>query len=409
MQLTPRYKSWVLLALSAGLAACGSDNDSSSSNEVPDIDQPHYVAQLVAPDYSSSQLAMGAVNGDRSATQGLLVKDQSDFGFSTYKGTLYHLGRFEIDTVSRYDSGDLSTARWTYSSRQAGEQASANTYQLIQRSADEGYLIRYGSPLVLKVNPQATQADEFIVASIDLSAYAPEDTDTPRMHQAVIDGDRLFVSMQRLDANWSAQTAYIAVIDLDTLTELDTDPQTTGLAGIALEGSNPGSLALHNGRLYVSSRGDYGSDSGALEVIDTTTYQRTTLADGTTFAQLNENLQDDDASNDVIYHIRDVAIASDQLGFALLSLEQGYNAVSSQVMPFNPQTGTFQTALQQSAPALTDLQLNDIEVGPEGRLWLSVSDASAPGLYVVDQDTLTINGDFIELDMPAAKIGFLSN
>ncbi|ASP39429.1 hypothetical protein CHH28_12430 [Bacterioplanes sanyensis] len=399
-------KPLYLISLAALLSACGSD-DSSSNNTTPALESK-YVAQLVAPDYSSSQVATGAVTGDRSATQGLLVQDKSDYSLSSYGDVLYQLGRFQIDTVSRYEGHDLTTQSWSYSTRLAGEEVSSNTYQLVQRNASEGYLIRYGSHLLLTVNPQADNADDFVTGSIDLSAYTPEGTQVPGMSDAVIAGDRLFVSLQRLDASWQPLTAYIAVIDLSTGLEIDTNPQLDGLQGIALAGTNPASMEVHNGQLYVASRGDYASNSGTLEKIDTTTYATTVLADGDSFPQLNANLEDDDASNDVIYHFQDVAVVSDQLGFVLLSKEQGFTSLDDRIFTFNPTEASFGTALNDTVAALNDQQIADITVGPELRLWLSVHNAQAPGIYVVDPDTLTVNGDFIALDMPASHILFLS-
>ena len=111
-------KHLLILSIAATLGACGSDSDSSSSKATQPVATARYVAQLYAQDYSSSQVASGAINGDRSATQGLLVQAKSDYSLSTYGNTLYQLGRYQIDTVRRYQGTDLNTQIWQYSTRQ---------------------------------------------------------------------------------------------------------------------------------------------------------------------------------------------------------------------------------------------------------------------------------------------------
>jgi hypothetical protein len=220
------------------------------------------------------------------------------------------------------------------------------------------------------------------------------------MVDAVIVQDKLFVAMQRLDTTWTPQQAYISVIDIDTNEEIDTNPQLDGLKGIPLNATNTFSLVEHNGQLYAAGRGDYNSDTGGLDQIDASTYTVETLIDGTSFPELNS------AEDTTYYHVTDTAIVSDTLAYALLNIESGYTTLETKVVTINPNTGAL-TVLAEPA-ALTAKEISDINIDDNDRLWLGIANADAPGILVMDTDTNTISGNFIELDMPAKRIEFLT-
>lgn len=390
-----------LLALSSTLilASCGGDDNSSVDPASNDI----WAAQLVASDYSSSQVAVGNLIGDRTATQGLMASSSSSYTISSYKNQLYHIGQYGIDTISQYTADeDLNYANWTYSTNEAGD-SSANAYTLIQNADDNAYLIRYGASTIWQVDPTATDEANFIKDTIDLSAYTVtgERAGTvPNMVDAKIVNNQLFVAMQRFDAWWTAQQAYVAVIDLSTNGEVDTDTNTDGLKGIPVNATNPLALNEHNGTLYVVGRGDYASNSGALDKIDATTFEVTNLIDGTTLASLN---------GDETYHLIDVTVISDQLAYVTVNLEADYSYTTSASLLYqlNP-SSTEEVPVEISLDALDGEIFNDITVDSESRLWIATNSNSNPGIVVMDTDTNTQNGDFIELDMPASKIVFLN-
>lgn len=385
----------LLLASTSMLLACGGDNNNDKK-----ITEGSYVVQMVASDYSSSQVAIGNILDDRTATQGLLTKAESNFTISTYENYLYHIGKNKIDTIDRFDTNQgVINSDWTYSANQDNE-GSANTYTLVQQNETNGYLVRYGSTFILQVDPSATSEENFVKSKIDLSAYTYEGSEYPRMVDAVIVQDKLFVAMQRLDTTWTPQQAYISVIDIDTNEEIDTNPQLDGLKGIPLNATNTFSLVEHNGQLYAAGRGDYNSDTGGLDQIDASTYTVETLIDGTSFPELNS------AEDTTYYHVTDTAIVSDTLAYALLNIESGYTTLETKVVTINPNTGAL-TVLAEPA-ALTAKEISDINIDDNDRLWLGIANADAPGILVMDTDTNTISGNFIELDMPAKRIEFLT-
>jgi hypothetical protein len=391
-----------LLIATSLLFGCGADDKKKDSS----ISQGSYAVQSVASDYSSSQVAIGSIIGDRSAVQGLLPQAESNFTISTYENNLYHIGKNKIDTISRYDTTQsVSNSEWTYGANHDDE-GSANTYTLVQQNATNGYLIRYGSTFVLQVDPSAMLEENFVKAKIDLSAYTFPGSKYPRMVDAVITDNKLFVAMQRLDNGFQTQQAYIAVIDLDTNTEIDTDTQQDGLKGIPLNATNTFALVEHNGQLYAAGRGGYNSDTGGLDKVDASTYAVTSLIDENSFPQLIDFSDDDNSKNDSYYHVLDVAVVSDQLAYATLNIEMGYATIETKLVMINPTTK--ELTLLSEPSAINEKEISDINIDANDRLWLGIANAAAPGILVMDTDTNTISGDFIPLDMPAKRIEFLT-
>jgi hypothetical protein len=390
----------LLIAVSL-LIGCGADNKKKDFR----ISQDSYVVQSVASDYSSSQVAIGNLIGDRSATQNLLTQAESNFTISTYEDNLYHIGKNKIDTISRFNTTkSTNNSAWTYSANH-DDKGSANTYTLIQQTATNGYLIRYGSTFVLQVDPSARHEGNFVKAKIDLSDYTYAGSEYPRMADAVVADNKLFVAMQRLEG-WIPRPAYIAVIDLETNEEIDTNTQQGGLKGIPLNATNTFTLVEHNGQLYAAGRGGYNSDTGGLDKIDVSTYAVTSLINENSFPQLINFSDDDNSKNDSYYHVTDVAVVSDQLAYATLNIEIGYATVETKIAMINPTTKEL-TVLSQPA-AINGKEISDLNVDTNDRLWLGIANADAPGILVMDTDTNTINGDFIPLDMPVKRIQFLT-
>jgi hypothetical protein len=404
--------TFVLLALT-GCIADDNNEGSSSISQLPldegtdegtdsELTGTVYAAMLIASDFSSSQVAIGSVSDDRSVSSNILAKASSSYTLSSYDTSLYHIGQFFVDTISLFDLTDsYSEDVWTYSTNEEGD-SSANAYTLVQNADDNAYLIRYGASTIWQVDPSATEEAEFIKDTIDLSAYTvTEGTPgtVPNMSDAVISGNTLFVSLQRLDGFWAPQQAYLAAIDLSTNEEIDTDPQTDGLKGIPLNGSNTLKIEAHNGSIYVVGRGNFDTDLGGVDKVDATTYEVTHLIDETSFDHLN------DAANSTYAHPVDIAVVDDSKLYVLANLEQVYTTASSHIFEVNPTTTDLSEEI--TFDLLDGSKLSEIAAGPNDRLWVAQDSAEDPGILVFDTDTHTQNGDRIELDMPATRIVFL--
>jgi hypothetical protein len=402
--------------LTLALSGCMSDDNNNNGQA---IIEGAYAVQTHASDYSSSQVAIGNITGDRSVQQQLFSATSTSYTLASDANWLYRIGQYGIDTISRYDAtSSLSTPEWTYTTNDDGD-SSANTYTLVHQDDQYGWLLRYGANSAWKVDTTASSEADFKVAEIDLSDYrvALDGYSTePNMVDAAIDNNQLFILTQRygIDGN---NTAYVVVYDLDTLTEVDTDTQTDGLKGIPLTVTNPGTLELLNGQLYIAARGDYGSNSGGLDVIDTTTYAVSNLIDGTTFADLN----DTSAATPQYYHVKDIAVVSDQQAYVNISVEAGWSSVASYLYEINP--GSDKATITTTANAIDinslmtnsvsnpedSYSLGDITIDNNQRLWVAITNATQPGLLVLDTDTNSQNGDVISLDLVPDTIVFLTD
>src|SRR5690554_3937265 len=384
------------------LTGCFSSSDSKKSIK---ISEDSYVVQTVTADYGSSEVVYGNIVGDRTIQNTVLKTEKSDFSISTYKNILYHIGRFQSDNISRFDSNlDLENPEWSYSANDDGD-ASANPYKVVHVNDDKAYVIRYDSSNVWEINPNATNSDSFVTARIDLSAYNYGQAASPNMSDAVYYNGYLYVIMQRLDYDEDFtmlfDKTYVAVIDTETNKETNTYLGKDGLFGIPLNADNANDSALHNGYLYVAGRGDYSNNSGALDKINLVTYEIESIANVETFEILNDN------DNNRYAHITDVAIIDNNKGYILVSVEGIYPELpSSYIFPFNPSDNKIGNKLD--IPSLKNTLVSDITTDANGKLWIAVSNPENPEILVYDTDIDKQSGDSIKLNMPPSKIEFLT-
>jgi len=380
-----------------------SDNTGDSAeDDAEDGDQLStiFIAQLVAADYSSSEIALGYIEGDE-IVEGYATQTASDYSIDVYGQYLYHIGKFNIDTLTRYDSeADFLQSDYTYNLAEP-ESSSTNTYKLVQVAENKAYLIRYGKASVQIIDPTADE-DAFITGEIDLSAYNPSGRDVPSMSSAVLADGKLFVGMQRLDSGWQPTQSYVAVIDTDTDTEIDTSAEE-GLKGIALNTDNLSGLTNDDDYVYASGRGNYGDNSGALQRINIADYSVETLVDGTTFSSLNDVSDDGDASNDVYYHITGTAIVDDT-GFVKLNREQGYSSLNSLIYSFDTADTSVFTAV--TPDALNNKKISLMTAGPDDTLWLGIDSAEEPAVYILNEAG-EVQGEALEFTMPVSEIEFM--
>ena len=390
-------KKLALTALSAALlTGCFGDDSSSDSNTVDtdDIQGHIFIAQLISGDYKTSEIAVGTV-GETEIVENYANKDASDYTIDVYEQYLYHIGKFNIDTLTRYDAAaEFLQADYTYSLTEP-ESSSSNTYQFVQVEEDKAYVIRYGKSSILVVDPSADE-ENFVLGEIGLAAYVAEGATYPRMSAAVVADDKLFVGLQRLDADYQPTQSYVAVIDIATNTEIDTDSVDEGLKGIQLSADNLYSMAEDDDYIYVAGRGDFSDNSGALDRIDLNDYSVDTLIDGSTFAALN------DVDSGTYYHVQAVEVVDDTL-FVQINLEGGeaprgyiYSAPTS-----NPANFTDVTP-----EAFAGQKIAVIQSGPDDTLWVSLDNAETPDVYVLNESA-EVQGEALEFSMPVREIEFM--
>lgn len=181
----------------------------------------------------------------------------SDHALRASGGTLFLMER-GLGVVTGFTGGALKDANVVLN---ANTGANSNPYQ-VAIHGKSAFVTRYGSASLLVL--EADKKDGGTRDSIDLSAYVADSLKgkpgaVPNMDAAVIHGDRLFVTVQRLSGYQAKDTSKVLVIDVATR-------KVTG--EIALKRKNPIAVAVRGKWMFVSCVEGYGSFTGAVERID---------------------------------------------------------------------------------------------------------------------------------------------
>jgi|GEM_PF-1098803 len=342
------------------------------------------VVQTIAPDYSNSEVAYLDAKSQQVAS-GYYVKDASDYTLSSYKGDVYHIGRFFIDTVTKYNATEVASRDavvWSYSTQDAQDSLSRNPYALVSLNESKAYLLRYGSSKVWIVNPQAAASEDFKIGELDLSSYIPADNSkgTPSPSAAVINDGKLYIAMQRISDAWAPGIAYVAVFDTATDSEIETNANTEdAVKGIPLMGINPleHSLTSADDKVFVTSRNGYSSMDltlSRIEEINTSDYS------------VRQVLNASDINENTAAFIKASVVISAEQGYFYASqaiFTPSYHEVGA-LYEFNPTTGTIITTnvADTGSEDITFIGLDNANF-----LWMSIADPSAPGVDVIDTST----------------------
>lgn len=347
-----------------------------------ELDTPSLaVVQTLAADYSSSQVAY-LDTATQTVEDGFYAKTQSDYTINVYENELFHIGRFFIDTISKYNTEDANTEIWSYSTQDDLDSTSRNPYTLVSLSPEKAYLIRYGSDKIWIVNPQADNFESFKIGELDLSSYIPDNNTlgTPSPSAAVINDGKLFVAMQRLDDAYAASnTVYLAVFDTTTDTEIETNADATdNVMGIPILGLNPleHSVRAFEDNVYITTRDSYAAispDLSMIEKVDTNDFSLSTVLTAT------------DITDNTTQFIQSAVVVSADKGyfFANETFFGPYREEST-LYQFNPSTGEINS---EAAYDLESSNIGFIDVDTAGFLWISVREDAAPGVEIIDTDT----------------------
>jgi hypothetical protein len=359
------------------------------------------LVQTVAADFSSSQVAY-LDYAAQTVDDGFYAKTQSDYSINVYQKDVYHIGRFFIDTISKYNTDDASTEIWSYSTQDDLDSTTRNPYTLVSLSTEKAYLLRYGSDKIWIVNPQATDFDSFKTGEIDLSSYVPENNTagTPRPSAAVINNGKLFVVMQRSDDSFgSTNSAYLAVFDTATDSEIETNADSTdSVMGIPILGLNPleNSVRTFEDKVYVTTRNSFSAvsvDQSMIETVDANNYSLNTVLSAA-------NITDNSTK-----YIQSTAIVSAEKGyfFANETFFGPYREEST-LYQFNPSTGEI------SDETVLDIETNSIgfiDIDAAGFLWVSVREDAAPGVEIINTETNSPYINRLETQLNPGVIRFI--
>ena len=338
------------------------------------------VVATVAADYSSGAhtvISVDPVGGPRSV-QADLLPTISDIMVVAHENYFYRIERFQADNVTKFDIAAPGTPIYQYSVLDSGETGSANPHALIFVNAQKAYLLRYGKTTAWIVNPSATSADGFKIGELDLSAYADADG-IPEMESGIIVNGKLYVTLQRLDRDNSwvpSNTAYVAVFDVATDTEIDTGSED-GIKGIPLPVRNTGAIQYltTTNTIYVQGAGDTGSSwsgrdpeyTGGIATIDPSSYATALLVD------------DGDAEDHPYGNFSGMAVVSANTGYFIAYAGWGDNTVYG----FSPATGMVSGPVHDD---LTNKNIAGMQSGAyadqNGMLW--VCDQTDAQIVVLD-------------------------
>ena len=179
-----------------------------------------------------------------------------------FYGRHYVVDQF-AGTIQVIDAGTLDTIL-TFS---VG--SSSAPHDILVVAPTRAYVTRYGDMLLYEVDPQTGSVND----TIDLSGFADADG-IPDMSMMALDGNRLFVQLQRIDyfeTGLPVTPSFLAVIDIRTNALIDVDPVSPGTQGIVLTGTVPSfkmQVETVRRRLYVSCPATRLDVSGGVEEVD---------------------------------------------------------------------------------------------------------------------------------------------
>lgn len=379
----PLVRAGALFALSAVVAGCGGDSSTTSPDAGALVNTTAVVATVDAG-FTTGEVELVEF-GDLSASGGY-HSTQSDIDIATHSDDYYLIERFQADRIHKVDLDNPAIFQWQYSSLEQGETGSANPYDLVFVNDQKAYLLRYNKETAWIVDPTADRQADFKIGELDLSGYTPSDAAFPRMSAGVIADGKLYITLQRLDKNFSPnKTSCVAVFDVSTNSEIDTGQDPDCGPGIALNGRNPGDI-VHDSDigLVVQNTGDYAPDYSisGIDVIDPASYSVDTRVQATQSTGL----------------ITDIALVDQNKGYFL-----GYDSFGSlDLRSFDPSSGNVNTG---AVAGLKGTDMRDLNLGPNGRLWVAHAQGSSPGLRLLDPGN-DQELDFVGTDLLPKSIAF---
>lgn len=352
-----------------------------------------------ASDFGSARIDRLVLGEDTATVDGSYPATESDIVVATDGTAVYQIGRFGLDSLTRFDPDDTSAAVYQFSVN--GAESSANPYDIAFAATDRAYLTRYGSELAWIVDPSvgANEADLFRLGELDLSAY---DDDAPNMSDALIVDGKLFVLLERLRETPSAflpdEEGYVAVFDTASDDEIDTDPDDDGLPGIALGIRNPTAMQHEaaSGRIYVLGRGNFflgeGLEgdpyTGGLVAIDPETYAVTPV--------LDDGTEDDNEGFFV-----NALVVSPTKGYLVTQAGFGDNTLRA----FDPTAGTLAA---DPVEGLAGVEITTLAEAPDGRVWVGLG-GEAPGFAIVDPLDDSVAPERVATELVPIDVVFLGD
>ncbi len=256
---SPTHHVTMLLAV---IVCAGIPAAQASRPLLPDFPDDDYLLVLTSEiDYTAGNFDLISMDPpwESDLNQGGL---HSDTVARFYDGLVYVIERYGADNIRVIDPQDGFATTLQFSVGMG-----SNPQDICFVDEHRAFVTRHLSAELWEVDPATGEHTD----SIDLSPLADSDG-IPEMHSMAIHGERLYVTLQRLDAAWlPVPPSYLAVIDLATNALVDMDPEMPGMQGIPLTGTNPRCLITREpltGCFLIGTAGADGVLDGGLERFD---------------------------------------------------------------------------------------------------------------------------------------------
>jgi len=339
---------------------------------------PHPRAVVVTTDFETGLLATVGVPPPHRVTHPT-TPIHSDAVVRVAGDRVYIVNRFLGDNLQVLDP-----RRGLATLLQCSTGPGSNPHDVAVLAPDKAYVTRYDAKELWVVDPSAASCAAFLRATVDLSAWGDADG-LPEMDQMALVGDRLFVSLERLD-----RTRRFAPAGRSRLVVLDTASDAV-VGVVELRGANafgdasglvrePGS-----GKLVISEAGDIQrTGDGGLERVDPVTL----TAEGFFVTE-----------SDLGGNITDFVLVSPSKGYAIVIDDQLRNSL----LAFDPGRRVVTRRLLARTQYLPDIAL-----APDGLLWVADDGLPAPGIRLFDpQDDRELTRAAIDVGLPPFSMGFI--
>ena len=213
-------------------------------------------AIIATTDFTTGDLSVIDTRTQTSKNDLLLI--HSDARVRTFGDKVYILNLLPMDNIIVLSKDDLSSPLTQYSTGNG-----SNPHEIVFASDTKAYVSLYGRNYAKILNP--TTGDSLGV--IDLSTFSDADG-LPEASQMAIFGDHLFIAAQRLESFSPTEYSTIAVVDMQTDTLVDVDPDSDGIQGIRLEATNPFAQAQRGGKWILAAPASFFAQDGGIEVVD---------------------------------------------------------------------------------------------------------------------------------------------
>ena len=360
------------------MTACGGGgSDDGGGGNPPATERTAFV---LTTDFTVSSFATTPV-ADPTA----ITVDAQTFGGDSvvhaFGTTAYVIGRSNAHNVTALDATNDYAVAWQCSVAASGDDTP--NPQDIAVLGDKGYVSLLEDSrgvAIVNLNPSADCSD-FIRGHIDLSSLADGDG-IPEAYKMVIVGDRLYVSVQRLENFAPAGPGVIGVIDTST---------DTLVGSIELSGENPFGetkglpIDPDTGKILVSEVGSFGTLDGGIERVD----PAEGVAEG--FFITEQDLGGD---------INDFVIVSSTRGYAIIS---SADFSTTSLVRFDPSTAQLVSTVASGSAFLPDVEYDPVT----DQLFLATQDFTAPGLRVFDGNDVELTSSPIDAGLPAFQVDFI--